>query len=71
MKLDQTRLILIATGFTVGFAALGVAGVLDHPAPGLVKSGPVAKQTVTTLADSKPVRIVGAPFVPNINPRER
>jgi hypothetical protein len=70
MNLDHTRLILITTGFTVGFAAVGAAGLLD-PAPGLIKPGPVAKQTVVTPADLKPMRIVGTPFVPNINPRER
>jgi hypothetical protein len=69
MKLDHTCLILITTGFTVGFAAVG-AGGLD-PTPGLITPGPVAKQTVVTPADLKPVRIVGTPFVPNINPRER
>jgi hypothetical protein len=32
---------------------------------------PEAKQTIVTVADLRPVRIVGTPFVPNINPRER
>jgi hypothetical protein len=51
-------------------ADLHIDSPLD-PAPGLIKPGPVAKQTVVTPADLKPMRIVGTPFVPNINPRER
>jgi hypothetical protein len=44
MKLDHTRLILITIGFTVGFAAVEAASMLEsNPVP---KSVPVAKQTV-------------------------
>lgn len=72
MNLDHTRLILITTGFTVGFAAVGAASLLkSNPPPDLIKSVPVAQKQVVTAADLAPVRIVGTPFVPNINPRER
>jgi hypothetical protein len=72
MKLDHTRLILITTGFTVGFAAVGAASLMEsNPAPDLIPSAPAAKQTVVSAADLEPVRIVGTPFVPNTNPRER
>jgi hypothetical protein len=72
MNLDHTRLILIATGFTVGFAAVGAASLLkSNPASDLIKSIPVTEEHVVAAADLAPVRIVGTPFVPNINPRER
>jgi hypothetical protein len=71
MNVDHTHLILITTGFTVGFAAVGAASLLESN-PEVTKSIPVAqKQVVVTAADLAPVRIVGTPFVPNINPRER
>jgi hypothetical protein len=71
MNLDHGRLILIATGFTVGFAAVGAASLIESdPAHHLIQSAP-AKHTVVTAADLEPVRIVGTPFVPNTNPRER
>jgi hypothetical protein len=66
--MNHTRLIIITAGFTIGFAAVGVASLLD-PAPPLIKSGST-NQTVAA-ADLKPVRIVGTPFVPNVPPRER
>jgi hypothetical protein len=65
MNLDHTRLILITTGFTIGFAAVGAASLLKSD---LIKSIPVP---VVAAADLAPFRIVGTPFVPNINPRER
>jgi hypothetical protein len=73
MNVDHTHLILITNGFTAGFAAVGAASLLEsNPAPEVIKSIPAAqKQVVVTAADLAPVRIVGTPFVPNINPRER
>ena len=72
MNLDHTHLILITTGFTVGFAAVGAGSLLEsNPTPELIKSIPAAQKQVVTAADLAPVRIVGTPFVPNINPRER
>jgi hypothetical protein len=72
MNLDHTRLILITTGFTVGFAAVGAASLLKpNPAPDLIESIPVTEKHVEAAADLAAVRIVGTPFVPNINPRER
>jgi hypothetical protein len=67
--MNHTRLIVITVGFTIGFAAVGAASLLN-PVPRLIKSGSAANQTVAA-ADLKPVRIVGTPFVPHINPRER
>jgi hypothetical protein len=72
MNLDRTHLILITIGFTVGFATVGAASLLEsNPAPELIKSIPAAQKQIVTAADLAPVRIVGTPFVPNINPHER
>lgn len=63
---DNCNMVLLAA---VTLVSLGVAGIaaLFEPA--------AAKQEIATspayLADSTPVRVVGAPFVPNTNPRER
>jgi hypothetical protein len=43
----------------------------SNPAPELIKSIPAAQKQIVTAADLAPVRIVGTPFVPNINPHER
>jgi cbb3-type cytochrome oxidase cytochrome c subunit len=63
---DDRNIVLLATVTLVSVAVAGVVAVLE-PA--------TAKQEIATspayLADSTPVRVVGAPFVPNTNPRER
>jgi hypothetical protein len=63
---DNRDMVLLAAITLVSLAIAGVAAVLE-PA--------TAKQEVASppayLADSTPVRVVGAPFVPNTNPRER
>ncbi len=42
----------------------------DRSAPRAQKA-PAAETPVVYVADQPPVRVVGAPFVPNTNPRER
>ena len=63
---DNCDMVLLAAVTLVSVAVAGVVAVLE-PA--------TAKQEIATspayLADSTPVRVVGAPFVPNTNPRER
>lgn len=63
---DDRNLVLLATVTLVSVAVAGVV-VLFEPA--------TAKHEFATspayLVDSTPVRVVGAPFVPNTNPRER
>jgi hypothetical protein len=46
------------------FTAVIVAGAA-------FKQRPAAAKKPVTLADQIPVRVIGAPFVPNTNPRER
>lgn len=53
----------------VAAASVAIAGCIALFEPATAKqeaAGPPAY-----LADSTPVRVVGAPFVPNVNPRER
>ncbi|MBA7466876.1 hypothetical protein ES703_63013 [subsurface metagenome] len=63
---DDRNIVLLATVTLVSVAVAGVVALFE-PA--------TAKQEIATspayLADSTPVRVVGAPFVPNTNPRER
>jgi hypothetical protein len=63
MNLNRKPLILMAVGFTIGFAALATAE--------LILPAPPAQKSVATVVAQEPVRIVGTRFVPNVNPRER
>jgi hypothetical protein len=68
MTFPNKPLILAALGFTVGVAAMAMAEFVQPTLP--EKPGAV-KEPVRMLANQPPVRIVGLPFVPNLNPRER
>lgn len=63
---EDRNMVLLATVAAVSMLIASVAALFE-PA--------TAKQEVVIppayLADSTPVRVVGAPFVPNTNPRER
>lgn len=63
---DNRNMVLLAAVTLVSLGVAGIAALLE-PAD--------AKQDVATspayLADSTPVRVVGTPFAPNTNPRER
>ena len=75
MKLDGKFLILMAVGFTVGFATVAAATLIPTTPPS--KSATSSKPTppsnliVANAGALEPVRIVGTPFVLNLNPRER
>jgi hypothetical protein len=62
---NRNMVLLAAVTLVSVVVASGVALLDSAPAPQSVVSQPAY------LADSTPVRIVGAPFVPNTNPRER
>jgi hypothetical protein len=53
----------------VTLVSLGVAGIAALFEPTTAKQESATSPAY--LADSTPVRVVGAPFVPNTNPRER
>jgi hypothetical protein len=62
---ENRNMVLLATVALFGAAIAGGAALLQ-PAP-----APVADKKPVYAADQTPVRAVGTPFVPNINPRER
>ena len=65
---ENCNMLLLAavTAFSLGVA--GVASVLE-PAPTQAPQAQASKPV--HIADQTPVRVIGAPFVPNTNPRER
>jgi hypothetical protein len=65
---EDCNLILLATVTLFGLAVAGMVNMLE-PAPAPPPSTEASKPV--NLADQTPVRVIGAPFVPNTNPRER
>jgi hypothetical protein len=63
---EDRDLVLLAAVTLVSVVVAGMATLFEPVTP---------KQEIAStpayLADSTPVRVVGAPFVPNTNPRER
>ena len=63
---ENRNVVLLAAVALVSVAVAGVVALFEPAA---------TKREIATspayLADSTPVRVVGAPFVPNTNPRER
>ena len=47
------------------------AAAAPSPSASAAATAPAAEKQPARLADQTPVRVVGAPFVPNTNPRER
>jgi hypothetical protein len=71
-------LLAVVTLFTAGIAggATLVASADRNPIHFAVRSAraeptPPADRQIVNVGDQKPVRVIGAPFVPNTNPRER
>lgn len=61
-------MVLLGTVTAFSLAVAGIAATME-PAP-VTRQAEVSKPVV--MADqTTPVRVVGAPFVPNTNPRER
>ena len=59
-------MVLLAAVTLFSLVVAGVASVLE-PAP----VAPSETTNQISLVDQTPVRVIGAPFVPNTNPRER
>lgn len=66
MRVRQaTRPILLLGAVTLlSVAAAGAVAVLNPPLAAVAKPA-------SLTADQTPVRVVGTPFIPNTNPRER
>jgi hypothetical protein len=61
----------IAGGATLlGFADNKLVRLADRTT-GRVEEAPSPDKRIIYVSDQPPVRVVGAPFVPNTNPRER
>ncbi len=75
---ENRNMFLLATVTLCCGAVAGTLTLLEpvlQPAPERqVAERTVAERTVidvTRISDQRPVRVVGAPFEPNVNPRER
>jgi hypothetical protein len=76
---EDCNMVLLA-GITLLSVAVAGAAALLEPGSATAKSKPALASSATAaavemqplrLVDQTPVRVVGAPFVPNTNPRER
>ncbi|QHO76057.1 hypothetical protein ACH79_29055 [Bradyrhizobium sp. CCBAU 051011] len=76
---ENCNMVLLAAVTLVSVAIAGGAmlfGLDDQPvrladrATG-VEQAPTADKRIIYVNDQPPVRVIGAPFVPNTNPRER
>jgi hypothetical protein len=65
---ENCNMLLLAAVTAFSLAVAGVASVLE-PAP--APESPVQASKPVHVADQSPVRVIGTPFVPNTNPRER
>jgi hypothetical protein len=62
---ENCNMMLLAAIAAFSLVVAGVASVLESESAPRVEARPVS------LVDQTPVRVVGTPFVPNTNPRER
>jgi hypothetical protein len=65
---EDCNILLLAAVTAFSLAVAGIATVLE-PAPGPASQQDTSKPVY--VADQTPVRVIGTPFVPNTNPRER
>jgi hypothetical protein len=63
---ENCNMLLLAAITAFSLAVAGIATVLE-PAP----EPQVQASKSVHVADQTPVRVIGTPFVPNTNPRER
>jgi hypothetical protein len=67
---DSRNMFLLMT-VTLCCAVVAGALALLEPVFGQAPEKQVADSRPTDIATPAPVRVVGAPFVPNVNPRQR
>ena len=63
-------MVLLAAVTLFSLAVAGAVSVLE-PAPTAEANKPAEASKPVYVADPAPVRVIGPPFVPNTNPRER
>lgn len=63
---------ILLTAVTLFSATVAIiVGVWQGPPSAAAEASPPDKPPIYLAADRTPVRVVGAPFVPNLNPRDR
>ncbi|PDT74817.1 hypothetical protein [Bradyrhizobium sp. C9] len=72
MRVRETNhdLMLLGSFTLLSVAAAGIVALLD-PAPAPASAAPRPAANQAPAPSQTPVRIVGIPFVPNTNPRQR
>ena len=78
---ENCNMVLLAAVTLVGVAVAGGAALVGQPTqsrrgspigrPAHAEQAPSPDKRIINVSDQPPVRVVGAPFVPNTNPRER
>ncbi|WP_246557084.1 hypothetical protein [Bradyrhizobium liaoningense] len=67
---ENRNMLLLATVTLCCGAVAGTVALFEQvPAP--IPSEQVAQRTAIDVTAQAPVRVVGAPFEPNVNPRQR
>ncbi|MCC8951633.1 hypothetical protein H8A97_43110 [Bradyrhizobium sp. Arg62] len=67
---SDRNLLLLGTFTLLSVAAAGLVALFD-PAPAPANPAPRPAANQASADGQPPVRIVGTPFVPNTNPRQR
>jgi hypothetical protein len=67
---DNRNMFLLST-VTLCCGAVAGTFALFEPTPGLAPAKQMAERAAGDVTAPAPVRVVGAPFAPNVNPRER
>jgi hypothetical protein len=62
---ENCNMVLLAAVAAFSLAVAGIVSVLES------ESAPRTEARPVHVADETPVRVIGTPFVPNTNPRER
>jgi ABC-type phosphate transport system substrate-binding protein len=69
LREENCNMILLATVTLVSTMVAAIAGWWQAPSSAATR--PPISVANRTVADQTEIRVVGAPFVPNINPRDR
>ncbi|MDE2380205.1 hypothetical protein [Bradyrhizobium sp.] len=67
---DDRNIVLLATVTLCCIAVAGAAALVE-PAQTQARDKSVTAERQIVAAEPSAVRVVGTPFVPNVNPRER
>jgi hypothetical protein len=68
---EENRNVFLLTAVTLCCGAVAGTLALFEPVLGQAPEKPVAERAAVNVTAPTPLRVVGAPFEPNVNPRER